>query len=86
MMAALVYVLCATTAALCAWLLLRGYRRNRTPLLLWSGLCFALLTLDNVVLFVDRVLIPATDLSLSRAPIGLVAVGLLLHGLIWKTP
>jgi hypothetical protein len=84
-MAALVYLLCAATALVCAGLLWRGYRRTRTPLLLWSSLCFAGLTLDNLLLFGDRILLPAVDISLYRQPIGLVAVGLLLYGMIWKT-
>ena len=36
-----VYILCFLTSAACAWLLGRSYLANRTPLLLWSGICFA---------------------------------------------
>ena len=42
-MAALIYALCAVVALLCAWLLLAAYRRQNYRLLLWSGLCFAVL-------------------------------------------
>jgi hypothetical protein len=65
-------------------LLWRGYRRNRSPLLFWSSLCFAGLALDNLFLFADRILLPAVDLTLYRQPIALVAVGLLLFGMIWR--
>ena len=84
-MPALVYLLCAATTVLCAGLLWRGYRRSRQALLFWSSLCFALLTLDNLFLFADRILLPAVDLSLYRLPTGLLAVGVLLFGMIWRT-
>ena len=80
-----VYILCAATALACAVLLLRGYRSSRVGLLLWTGLFFVALTVENVLLFVDRILLPnAVDLSLWRAPVALVGVALLLFGMIWK--
>lgn len=84
-MDAAVYFLCALTALACSVLLLRRYGRIGVPLLWWSGLCFAGLTLDNVCLFIDRVLFPALDLTVYRRPIALVSVALLLYGMIWKT-
>jgi hypothetical protein len=79
-----VYVLCAVTACACAWLLLRGYRRTRVRLLLWCGLSFIGLTLENVILFVDLILIPQIDLSILRRSVTLAAVMILLYGLIWE--
>jgi hypothetical protein len=84
-MAELVYLLCALTSLTCATLLVRSYRRTRTRLLLWSSLCFAGLALNNVLLFVDLVVAPATDLSLLRAGVALAAVLTLLYGLIWES-
>ena len=83
-MAAIVYVLCIATALSCCVLLLRGYRRSRARLLLWSGLCFALLALENVLLFIDQVVFPAIDLSFYQLPVALAAVVFLLYGLIWE--
>jgi len=83
-MDALVYLLCAATAALCALLLLRGYRRNRARLLLWSGACFVLLTFDNLLLFADRSMVPQINMAPWRSLTALVAVGVLLYGLIWE--
>ena len=80
-----VYVLCALTAGVCAYLMLRSYRTNRLRLLLWSGVCFTGLTLNNVLLFVDKVLVADTDLSLLRSASALAAVLVLLYGLIWET-
>ncbi|MGE3496534.1 MAG: DUF5985 family protein [Candidatus Binatia bacterium] len=82
-MAALVYVLCAATAALCAYLLLRAYRRNAYSLLLWSGLCFVGLTLNNALVVADRILFPNVDLSTWRLVPALAGMVVLLYGLIW---
>lgn len=85
-MAATIYVLCALTAALCTYLLLKTYARTRYRLLLWSGLCFAGMTLNNVLLFTDKIILPVTtDLSLLRATAALLSVSILLYGLIWES-
>ena len=82
-MAEAIYLLCALTSLLCAVLLLRGYRKSRTPLLFWSCLCFAGLAVNNVLLFVDLVLVAETiDLRLVRGGTALVSLGLLLYGLV----
>lgn len=83
-MAETVYVLCAVASLFCAILLFRSYREARTKLLMWSTLCFVGLALNNILLFVDRVLVPDVDLSLLRSAVGLAAVVLLLFGLLWE--
>lgn len=85
MIGLIVYGLCVITSAICAALLLRGYFRNRVPLLLWSGLCFAGLTLNNVLLFIDVHVVPLIDLSAWRTLPALIGVLLLLYGMIWET-
>ena len=85
-MGPIVYILGSLTTLLCAILLLRGYSSGRKRLLLWSGLCFIGLTLSNVLLFVDLVLLPTTvDLHLSRLSAAAAAMLLLLYGLIWDS-
>jgi hypothetical protein len=84
-MATLVYALCALTSTACAFLLLRGYMRSRFRLLLWSGLCFGGLALNNVLLFVDKRVVPEMDLSVWRTVPALVGIGLLLYGFVWDT-
>jgi heme/copper-type cytochrome/quinol oxidase subunit 4 len=81
----IVYALCALTSIACVWLLLRGYARTRVRLLLWSGLCFAGLALNNILLFIDLRVLPETDLSLARTLPALVGVALLLYGLVWES-
>ena len=83
-MAAVIYSLCALTALACAVLLLRSFRASRSPMLFWSAACFAGLTLGNVILVVDRIVLPSTDLSLLRLSVALVSVLLLLYGLIME--
>lgn len=83
-MAAFVYSLCALTCLACALLLLRSFRETRMQLLLWSGLCFVGLTASNVLLVVDRVMLPDYDLSTWRLSTAFVALLLILYGLIWE--
>lgn len=85
MIAPAVYVLGSLTTFLCAFLLLRAYSRGRHRLLLWSGLCFAGLTVAHVLLFFDLVLVH--HISLYRWRLGTAAVSmlLLLYGLIWES-
>jgi hypothetical protein len=80
-----VYLLCALTSVLCAGLLIRSYRANRSKLLLWSTLCFVGLAVNNILLFVDLVLVPSYDLQLWRSLAALVAFVTLLIGLIWES-
>jgi hypothetical protein len=82
-MAALIYSLCALTALVCAFLLLRAYRRTNYRLLLWSGLCFCGLTLNNILLVLDKVAFPDTDLSMWRTLTAALSMAVLLYGLIW---
>jgi hypothetical protein len=77
-----VYVLCALTALVAAVLLLRGFTRSRAVLLLWCGLFFVAMTLENLLLFVDLVIVPEVDLELSRHTIALVGTVLLVLGLV----
>lgn len=80
-----IYVLCTLTALACTVLLLRGYRQRGVRLLFWSGLCFGALTLNNLLLLLDRLVFPPTaGLLLLRLACGLLAVALLLFGLIWE--
>lgn len=82
-MASVIYALCAVTSTACAWLLLAGYRRTRARLLLWAGLCFIGLLINNVLVFVDIVLVPNVDLYTWRNLAAVVGMGILLYGLIW---
>jgi hypothetical protein len=84
-MATLVYVLCALTSAACAVLLLRGYLRNRVRLLLWVGLCFVGLALNNLLLFIDVRIVADVDLSLWRSLPALAGLLVLIYGLVWET-
>lgn len=83
-MAPVVYVLCALTSLACAWLLLRSYFMRRHRILFWSGLCFAGLFVNNLILVVDRLIFPASDLTTWRLAAALAALLPLLYGLIWE--
>jgi hypothetical protein len=82
-MAPLFYALCALTAFFCAWLLVRAYYRSRYRLLLWGGLCFIGLTLNNALLMVDKLLLPDINLFTLRLIVALIALLVFLYGIIW---
>jgi hypothetical protein len=79
-----IYLLCAATSLVAAALLLRYYLARRTPLLLWSCIGFLGLAVNNVMVYVDLVLVPSADLRLGRAVVGAVAMLAMVYGLIWK--
>jgi hypothetical protein len=81
-MAAAVYVLSALISLASAVLLLRSFARTRSRLLFWAGLCFVGLSLNNLLLFVDRVLVTDVDLSIWRALPALAGMLLLVYGLV----
>lgn len=83
-MAAVIYILCAITATVCATLLLRQYRATRARLVLWSGLCFSGLALNNVLLVIDTQVIPSIDLEMWRTLPAVIGVALLVYGLVWE--
>lgn len=82
-MAAIIYGLCALTAVVCTWMLLRAYPHGRSRLLLWSGLCFAGLSATNLLLVFDKLVFTAVDLSPWRNGLSLLSMCVLLYGLIW---
>jgi hypothetical protein len=85
-MLAIVNALGTLTVGLCAFLLLRAYTRVRQRLLLWSGLCFAGLTVSNAVLFADLAVVPAeVSLYTLRLAIAAFSMLLLLYGLIFES-
>lgn len=85
-MAEIVYIMSAFMSLTCALMLMRGYRANRSALLLWSSLCFGFFALSNVFLVIDMVILPDVDMSgmFWRNALAAVSGSLLLFGLIWE--
>jgi hypothetical protein len=80
-----VYILCMVTSFVSMWLLLRSYRRNRSRLLLWSAAAFVAFALNNLLLFFDLVVLPASiDLRPARALTALIGAAILLYAFIWE--
>jgi hypothetical protein len=82
-MAAIIYSLCALVALFCACFLFTAYFRQHYRLLLWSGYCFAGLTLNNIILVLDKIFLPEIDLSIWRLLVALMSLLILAYGLIW---
>ncbi len=77
-----VYLLCFATSLLCAILLARGYVRTKAGLLLWSCLCFIFLSLNNLLLVVDLIFFPETDIAFRGVSFAVLRSGLALLGLL----
>jgi hypothetical protein len=80
-----VYILCLLTSGVCAWLLVRSWRRSGAPLLLWSALCFLMLAINNLLVVIDIVLLPDINLSIPRDASMLLGLAFLLYGFIWES-
>lgn len=79
-----IYLLCLLTSTACTVLLFRGYSRNGFPLLFWSGVCFVFLSANNLLVYLDVLILPDLDLRLLRLASNLVAVTVLLYGFLWE--
>lgn len=80
-----VYLLCLATSLVCTGLLVRAYLRGRTRLLLWTALAFGFLSLNNLLLVADMVLLPEVHLWRYRQAATFAALAVLLYGFIWET-
>lgn len=77
-------LLCFFVSLLCAVMLLRGFFRGRHRMLLWSGLCFAGLTINNALGVADLRLPPEIDLFPPRLVVSTLSILILLFGLLWE--
>ena len=83
-MATAVYILSALISLACAALLLRTFAQTRNALLVWAAICFLGLSLNNALLFVDKVVVTDVDLSLWRTVPALAGMLALVVGLLWE--
>jgi hypothetical protein len=84
MMASIIYSLCALLSLGVAVMLWRHHARTRSRLLYWSALCFSGLTINNILLVVDKLVLPEADLSLLRQATALLSLCVMLFGLTWE--
>lgn len=84
-MAEAIYLLCAATSIVAAILLYRMWRERGTRLLLWSGLCFAGLAVNNLILLIDLEVVPDVDLLLLRTLTAFASALVLVFGLVWES-
>lgn len=81
----ILYSLAVLTSFGCTVLLIRGYHQRRIRLLMWSSICFAGLTINNVFVFLDLVVFLDIDLRAMRLTAALIGMLFLLYGFIWDT-
>ncbi len=77
----LICALAVLACAACTVLLFRGYARNRKRLLFWTSVSFVFLTLNNVLLFLDLVVLE-TDLRPWRHAAASVGLAFMIFGLL----
>jgi hydrogenase/urease accessory protein HupE len=80
-----VYLLCALTSLLATVLLWKNFRKTGVRLLFWSSICFLGFTVNNILLFVDVIMLPDVDLAVARTLPAVLGLGALLFGFIWET-
>jgi hypothetical protein len=78
------YVLAVLTCLACTVLLFRGYAASGVRLLLWSALCFVFLTVNNLLLFFDLVVLQEMDLRPYRLLAALTGLVFLLYGFLFE--
>lgn len=81
-MSSIVYITCAIFSLTCAIMLYRGYLHNHFKMLFWSSIGFTGFALNNILLFLDLVMIPTYDLQVIRTLPALIGMVLLIYGLI----
>lgn len=85
-MSVIIFSLCALASIFVAYLLAKAYRQRPSQILFWSAICFGGLALNNIVLFIDLVLMPAEiTYGLVRNGIIVASIGSLVYGLVWDT-
>lgn len=72
--------LCFIVSATCAFMLLRAYSGSRVRLLLWSGVGFVGIALNNLLLVIDDQI--AADLSTVRSTPTLIGLLFFIWGLV----
>ena len=78
----LIIAIAPLTSIACMVLLFRSYLATRRRLLLWSAVCFVGQSINNIVLFVDLLVLPETDLRVLRLTAALVGMLFLIYGFI----
>lgn len=81
-MATMIYFLCALTSTACCALLVRAHLAQPHPTLFWSAWCFAGLTINNLLLVVDKLILPDIDLLTLRLATAQVSLLLLVFGMV----
>ena len=82
----ILYLLAILTSLACTLLLFRGYLKTHLRILMWSALCFVCLTLNNVLLFIDIVLLPVeVDLRIFRHIAALTGMLFMIYGFIYDS-
>lgn len=81
-MTQLIYAACALTSIACFLLLWRSYAQSRAGLLFWSAMCFAGLSVNNVLLVLEGLDLVGNGFDTVRLFAAFGAVCFMLYGLV----
>lgn len=85
-MAATVYFMCAALSFACVVFLYQGYNNTKSRMLFWSSMGFLGFAINNILLFVDLIILSRDlDLSVVRTVPAVLGVLTLLYGFIKET-
>ena len=84
MIAESIYGLCTILSSAIAVMLWRQHRRMPTRMVYWTALCFSGLALSNLLLVIDKLVIPELDMRVLRHSLSLASIALLLYGLVYE--
>ncbi|MEP6548564.1 MAG: DUF5985 family protein [Gammaproteobacteria bacterium] len=77
------YALCAVISVACAAFTLQQCVASGSRLLMWATLCFIGLAVNNVLIYLDDILLPSDGFFLWRACAALAGMTAFICGLIW---
>ena len=81
-MTQLIYAACALTSIACFLLLWRSYAQSRARLLFWSAMCFAGLSVNNILLVLEGLELVGNQFDTVRLFAAFAAVCFMLYGLV----
>jgi heme/copper-type cytochrome/quinol oxidase subunit 4 len=80
----ILFALAVLSSFACMVLLFRGYLQRRVRLLMWGALCFVGLTINNIMMFTDLIILPESDLRIYRLVPALAGAACMVYALIWE--
>lgn len=83
-MSSVTFILCTIISLISAILLMRSAKGPQGRFLFWGAIYFLGAALNNILLYIDAVVVPDVDWALAPNLVGLVSIAILIYALIWE--